>query len=161
MQESPSKTIDIMSDTDHAYEVGLTWKYGRVGQISSPDLKTTIEIATPPEFAGGVPGIWSPEHLFTASIVSCFMTTFLAIAENSKLEFESISVASTGYLGKVDGKFEMTRVVLRPDLVIVDESDTEKADRIMHKAEAACLISRSIKTEVALETKIRLATLNK
>lgn len=150
-----------MSEMEHAYEVGLTWKYGRVGQISSPDLKTNIEIATPPEFAGGIPGIWSPEHLFTASIVSCFMTTFVAIAENSKLEYESLSVKSVGYLGKEDGKFVMTRVVLRPELVITDQADIDKADRIMHKAEAACLISRSIKTEVALETIVRVATLHR
>lgn len=148
-----------MSDMEHAYEVGLKWKYGRVGQVDSPDLKTTIEIATPPEFAGGVPGIWSPEHLFTASIASCFMTTFVAIAENSKLEYDSLSVQSVGYLGKEDGKFVMTRVVLKPTLVIPNEADAEKADRIMHKAEAACLITRSVKTTVALETTIRIAKL--
>jgi peroxiredoxin-like protein len=150
-----------MSDMEHAYEVGLTWKYGRVGQIDSPDLKTSIEIATPPEFEGGVPGIWSPEHLFTASIVSCFMTTFMAIAENSKIAFDSLKVDAVGYLGKEDGKFIMTRVVLKPVLVIPNESDFEKADRILHKAEAACLITRSVKSEVSLETTIRVATLQR
>lgn len=148
-----------MSDMEHTYEVGLKWKYGRVGQVDSPDLKTTIEIATPPEFAGGVPGIWSPEHLFTASIASCFMTTFVAIAENSNLAYDSLSVQSVGYLGKEDGKLVMTRVVLKPTLVIPNEADAEKADRIMHKAEAACLISRSVKTKVSLETTVRIATL--
>jgi len=150
-----------MSDMEHAYEVGLTWKYGKVGQISSPDLKINIEIATPPEFAGGVPGIWSPEHLFTASIVSCFMTTFVAIAENSKLDFESLKVDAVGLLGKEDGKFVMTKVVLKPVLVIQNEADTEKADRILHKAESACLITRSVKSEVSLETTIRVATLQR
>ncbi len=150
-----------MSEMDHVYEVGLTWKYGKVGQIGSPDLKTTIEIATPPEFAGGVPGIWSPEHLFTASIVSCFMTTFVAIAENSKMEFESLKVDAVGYLGKEDGKFVMTRVVLKPVLVIQNEADIEKADRILYKAESACLITRSVKSEVSLQTTIRVATLQR
>lgn len=148
-----------MSDTEHAYEVGIKWKYGRVGQADSPDLKTSIEVATPPEFPGGVPGIWSPEHLFTASIASCFMTTFLAIAENSRLEYKSLNVKSTGYLGKEDGRFVMSRVVLKPTLLIANEEDAEKADRIMHKAEAACLITRSVKTEVTLETTVQIATL--
>ncbi len=150
-----------MSDLEHAYEVGLSWKYGRVGQISSPDLKTVIEIATPPEFDGGLPGIWSPEHLFTASIASCFMTTFVAISENSKLAYDSLKVDSIGYLGKEDGKFVMTKVVLKPTLVIQNESDAEKAERILHKAESACLITRSVKTDVSLETTIRVATLHK
>ena len=148
-----------MSEQEHSYEVELRWKYGRVGQIGSPELKTSIEIATPPEFDGGIPGIWSPEHLFTASIVSCFMTTFLAIAQNSMLKFESLRVTSVGYLGKEDGKYVMTRVHLKPELVVPQETDPEKADRILHKAEAACLITRSVKTRVTLETSVRLTTL--
>lgn len=63
-------------------------------------------------------GIWSPEHLFVAAIESCLMTTFLAVAENSKLEFVSFSSHATGKLDKVDGKFMMTEVLLRPTLVI-------------------------------------------
>jgi organic hydroperoxide reductase OsmC/OhrA len=52
--------------------------------MSSPELNNKIEVATPPQFPKGVQGIWSPEHLFTAPVNSCFMTTFLAIAENSR-----------------------------------------------------------------------------
>ena len=70
---------------EHFYQVDLKWKNGRVGEVSSPDLSTTIECATPPEFEGGVPNVWSPEHFYAAAINSCFMTTFLAIAEKSKL----------------------------------------------------------------------------
>jgi peroxiredoxin-like protein len=147
-----------MSDQDHLYEVDLHWKYGRVGQIGSPDLNAKIEIATPPEFDGGVPGIWSPEHLFVASIVSCFMTTFVAISQNSGLEYESLRVKSVGTLGKVDGKFMMTKVVLKPDLVILNEDLAEKAHRILEKAEAACLITRSVKSEVHLEAKVSVNT---
>ena len=67
-----------------------------------------IEVATPPEFEKGMPNIWSPEHLFTAAVSSCLMTTFLAISEYSKFEFISFKCASKGILDKVDGKFVMT-----------------------------------------------------
>ncbi len=53
--------------------------------FSSPVLNTKIEVATPPEFPKGIAGIWSPEHLLVAAVSSCLMTTFLAVAENSKL----------------------------------------------------------------------------
>lgn len=69
-----------MSDTGHTYEVNVKWKGGRLGLIDSPVLDETVEVATPPQFPGGVPGIWSPEHLFVAAVSSCFMTTFTAIA---------------------------------------------------------------------------------
>lgn len=55
----------------HSYKLSLNWKEGRKGIISSDILPTKIEVATPPEFDKGVPGIWSPEHLFTAAALSC------------------------------------------------------------------------------------------
>lgn len=60
------------------------------GIMSSPILPLKIEVATPPEFPKGMEGIWSPEHLLVAAVNSYLMTTFLAIAENSKLEFNYI-----------------------------------------------------------------------
>lgn len=137
--------------TPHTYNVGLTWKEGRKGLISSPELPISIEVATPPEFDKGIAGIWSPEHLFTASILSCFMTTFLAIADFSKLEFESFDCRALGVLDKVDGKMMMTEVILSPTLELQDENNRERANKILHKAEAACLISNSVKTMVRLE----------
>lgn len=138
----------------HTYNVDLTWVSQRKGEISSPELDQIIEVATPPEFPKGMPGIWSPEHLFTAAISSCFMTTFLAIAENSSLEFISLSCPAEGILDKKDGKFAMTEVLLKPVLTIPNEADREKAEKIMIKAERACLISNSITTEIHLETKV-------
>ncbi|HQA75225.1 OsmC family protein, partial [Flavobacterium sp.] len=86
----------------HTYTVNLIWENDRKGIMSSPELATKIEVATPPEFDKGMPNIWSPEHLFTASVVSCFMTTFLAIAEYSKLEYIKFSCNAEGVLEKID-----------------------------------------------------------
>lgn len=141
----------------HNYNVQLHWQEGRIGSLQSPELNDQITVATPPEFEGGVPGIWSPEHLFTASVLSCFMTTFLAIAGFSKLEFESFDCEATGVLSKVDGKFKMTEVELRPRLVLTDESKMERAQRILEKAEANCLITNSIQSKVTLLADVMLA----
>lgn len=138
----------------HSYHLNLSWQEGRVGQISSPELPEKITVATPPEFEKGVAGIWSPEHLFTASVQSCFMTTFLAVAEYSKLEFNEFSCRAEGVLEKVDGKYLMTEVILYPRLVIAAEDKKEKALRVLEKSEAACLISNSIKTKVSLKADV-------
>ena len=84
------------------------------------------------------------------------MTTFLAIAENSKLSFTSFHCTADGKLEKVDGKYLMTEVALKPILVIESESDREKAERILQKSETACLISNSIKSKVSLITDVRV-----
>jgi peroxiredoxin-like protein len=150
-----------MSDQEHLYEVDISWKQGRIGSMTSPKLNQEIEVATPPEFPGGVEGIWSPEHLFVSSVASCFMTTFLAIAEYSKLEFENLRINAIGKLGKAeDGKVMVTEIILKPDLAITDEKFTDKAKRIMQKADAACIISRSIKSKIILESKVSVGALN-
>lgn len=138
----------------HLYNVNVTWSNDRKGVMQSPELDTTIDVATPPQFNKGMPGIWSPEHLFTAAVSSCFMTTFLAIAENFKLEFESLDIASKGVLEQVDGKFLMTKVLLYPKLVIKDAKDKERAERVLHKSEAACLISNSVKATVEMTPEV-------
>lgn len=139
----------------HLYNVNLRWEKDRMGSVYSPELTDKIAVATPPEFPKGVAGIWSPEHFFTAAVNSCFMTTFLAIAENSKLEFHSFSCESKGKLEQVEGKFLMTEILLKPTLVIYKYEDLEKAERILQKAEKACLISNSIKSTVVLQTNIK------
>ncbi len=75
----PFKTHEnlIIMNNAHHYEVDLTWTNDRKGTISSPVLNSSIEVATPPEFPKGIPGIWSPEHLLVAAVNSCYMTTVL------------------------------------------------------------------------------------
>ncbi len=145
----------------HFYNVQIQWSNDRKGVMCSPELSNSsdqkngcIEVATPPEFPKGIPGIWSPEHLFTAAVSSCLMTTFLSIAENSKLEFTSFHCNSKGKLDQVDGKYLMTEVILEPTVTIPHEKDRERAERVMTKAEAACLISNSIKSKVTMLPKI-------
>lgn len=139
----------------HYYTVDLNWIADRKGIISSPELAQQLEVATPPQFAKGIEGIWSPEHLLTAAVNSCFMTTFLAIAENSKLQYKSFACRAKGKLAQIEGKFLMTEVLLEARLTVDEALDVEKAERILQKSEAACLISNSIKSKVTLQTDIK------
>lgn len=82
------------------------------------------------------------------------MTTFLAIAENSKLDFIGFSCKSKGILDKLDGKYAMTEVILEPTVTIKTEKDVERAQRVLQKSEAACLITNSIKSKVSMNPKI-------
>jgi peroxiredoxin-like protein len=145
----------------HEYQVDLTWLEDRKGEVSSPELTDTIETATPPDFPKGMPNIWSPEHFLVAAVESCLMTTFLAIAENSKLEFISFKSKAIGKLDKVEGKFQMTEIILKPVLEISDENNAERAKRIIEKSEKACLISNSIKSKIILDAEVVIASVEK
>ena len=141
----------------HHCEVDLVWTSDRKGTISSPVLNSSIEVATPPEFPNGIPGIWSPEHLLVAAVNSCYMTTFLAIAENFKLAFESLDCKAVGLLEQPEGKYLITTVLLKPVLVINDEHNAEKAMRVLEKTEKACLISNSIKANIKLDAVVKVS----
>jgi len=137
------------------YQVDLEWKESKIGEISSPVLDDTIKVATPPEFPGGIEGIWSPEHLFTAAVNSCFMTTFLAIAEKSRLSFKAFTCQAKGKLELVEKTFKMTEVNLYPVLTLENIEDQEKANKVLVKSENACLISNSIMSKVILNITIK------
>jgi len=101
-------------------------------------------------------GIWSPEHLFTAAVAGCLMTTFLSIAENSKLDFVSFECGAKGKLEQIEGKFLMSEVVLEPVVTIRDEKDRDRAMRVLQKSELNCLISNSVKSKVTMNATVTL-----
>lgn len=145
-------------DQRYFYSTEVEWTGERGGDLSAPVLPK-LHVDAPPEFKGH-DGAWTPEHLFVAAVNSCFMTTFLAIAENSRLEFVSFKAAAKGKLEKLEGQgFMMTEIVLHPRLTISNARDAERASRILEKAEKHCLISNSVKTAIRLEPEVNIIEL--
>jgi len=141
----------------HFYESRIEWTGEKTGHLSVPGLPA-LQVATPPEF-DGPEGFWSPEHFFVAAVNACVMTTFLAIAEASKLQFESYQAQASGKLEKPEGEgYRITEILIHPILVISRSRDLERASRILQKAEKHCLISNSIKASVHLEPQILVAS---
>ncbi len=140
----------------YLYETEVRWTGGKKGELKAPGLKN-LEVATPPEF-NGHEGVWSPEHYFVASVNACFMTTFLAIAEMSKLEFLEFSCKAQGKLDKVEGVgFQIMEILLQPKVVIRNSQDLQRAGRILEKAERNCLISNSVKTAIKMQPELAAA----
>lgn len=101
---------------------------------------------------------WTPEHLFVSAVNSCFMATFLAMAEMSELEFVSFGAEAVGRLEKPDGQGLMiSEIIIRPRLCVRRAQDADRAARILEKAEKNCLISNSVRSVVRLETTITVA----
>jgi organic hydroperoxide reductase OsmC/OhrA len=140
----------------HDYPVRVSWMGEKRGVLESEDRLPPLPVVTPPEF-GGHQGEWSPEHLFVASVASCLMTTFLAVAEISRLEIHGFEAAAVGTLERGDDRrYRFTRVVLRPRVAVAREQDRERAVRLLEKSEQACLITRSITCEVELEPTVEI-----
>ncbi|MGH9492478.1 MAG: OsmC family protein [Terriglobales bacterium] len=136
-----------MADT-YEYEVIGRWSGSRGGTLESHTLSHVLEFSAPPEFQGRV-GFWTPEHFLVGAVASCFISTFAAVAEMSKLEVVSLRVGGKGVLEKVEGGgYRFTEVVLYLELAIARSEDRERAQRLIEKAERGCLIARSLSSKV-------------
>jgi organic hydroperoxide reductase OsmC/OhrA len=138
----------MINKTDkHQYyfEVQLNWQEGRKGILTANDVKDTIKVATPPEFTGGVPDMWSPEHLFLSSLSSCFMTTYLAIAEKRKLVLSHFECSAIGQIELVEGHLEFTTVNLYPKIFVAKQEEVTIANEVLVKAYKHCIVANSIK----------------
>lgn len=138
----------ILKTEKHRYyfEVQLNHKEGRTGILSAKDVHDSIEVATPPEFAGGVPGKWSPEHLFLSSLSGCLMTTFLAIAEKKRLLVCDFTCSSIGQVRLYEGHLEFTTIDLYPKVHVYAETDRELANEVLLKTYKHCIIANSIRS---------------
>jgi peroxiredoxin-like protein len=135
------------------YETQVEWKKEKEGQIGGPSLPA-VPVGVPPEFKGRE-GVWSPEHLFVASLNTCYMLTFLAIAENSKVPLVSFSSTAKGKLEKVAASnYQITEILVKPRVVIASANDLARMPRILEKAKENCFVSNSIKSAIKLEPEI-------
>lgn len=147
-----------MSEIHSTYPVAVRWKGDSRGVASSTDGLPEIAVASPPAFDGPA-GVWSPEHLFVLAAASCWMTTFLVLARLSKLPVRAVTAEAEGSVERrEDRRFHIPRIVLRPRVTIEGEADQERALKLIEKAEAACLIRNSVRTEITLEPAVVVAT---
>lgn len=140
----------------HRYQVRAKCTRLRSGVVASDAVPRPICFSAPPEFLGE-PGVWTPEHFFVASVVTCYVSTFSGMSEASKFGFVSLEVDAEGVLEKTAEGLRFTEVKLRPALKIAREEDRERGNRLLEKAERSCLIARSISSRVTLEPAIEVA----
>ena len=142
-----------MSDESHTYEVRVDWDHDRIGALII-EGKPTIQIATPPEFEGGVPGIVSPEDLFVAAAATCMMTTFVTFSKKMRFDFKGFTCKGVGTLERVEKGFQFTRLLLETTVVVESEDLVHKAERALELSGKYCLVTNSMKCEVEHRNKV-------
>ncbi len=115
---------------------------------------SNVAASSAPEFLGKAELV-NPEELFTASLASCFMLTFLYIAAMSNISIDRYEAEAIGTLAKnEEGKMAMTEVTIKPTITYTDGA-TPSADTLatlFKKAHDSCFISCSVKTKVTITT---------
>lgn len=146
------------------YTSKISWKHQTATPFNAKSYDRTHDIqfgggssisaSSAPEFLGKA-NLPNPEELFTASISSCFMLTFLYWAAMKGLVIDDYSAEAVGTLAKnAEGKMAMTEVVIKPVITFQDNKQPEAAvlEELFKKAHDNCFISSSVKTKVTVQS---------
>ncbi len=108
-----------------------------------------IQASAAPKFFGD-PSLVDPEEAFVASISSCHMLTFLAVASKAGFVLDRYDDAAVGVLERnEDRKLAITRVILRPRLGWNGKSPTaEELDQLHRQAHEHCFIANSVRSRI-------------
>lgn len=130
---------------DNQYSRGHTWTFDGgavVAASAAPDV-----VPLPYSVAANV----DPEEAFIASLASCHMLFFLAIAAKQKWVVDTYCDNAAGVLAKnAEGKMAMTLITLKPKVTFGGDHQptVEQIQKIHHQAHERCFIANSVKTEV-------------
>nr|WP_289073230.1 OsmC family protein [uncultured Halomonas sp.] len=132
---------------DQRYSRGHEWVFD--GGVRVPASSSPHVVPLPYSVEANV----DPEEAFVASLSSCHMLFFLAIAGQQGFVVESYVDNAVGVMEKrSDVKIAMTQVTLRPKAVFAGEPPSiEALEQIHHAAHEKCFIANSVKTDVVTE----------
>jgi len=106
-----------------------------------------------PEYRGDPKGV-DPEEAFVASLSSCHMLTFLAVAARKGFVVDTYQDNATGMLAKnPQGRLAITEVVLRPAVRFggSDQPDPTALESLHQSAHRACFIANSVTFPITCE----------
>ena len=116
------------------------------------DGGVTVPGSANPAYLGS-PGAVDPEEAFVASLSSCHMLTFLAIAARKRLVVDAYDDHAVGVMTKNErGKLFVSHVTLNPKITFAGpEPDRAVLERMHHLAHEECFIANSVLTEITVE----------
>ncbi len=134
--------------TDNRYSRAHRWRFD--GGADVPASSSPWVVPVPMSDPAGV----DPEEALVASLSSCHMLWFLALAARKGLVVDEYEDAASGVLGRdASGKQAMTSVTLRPRTRFSGENRPTPADiaSLHHAAHEECFIARSVRCDVRCE----------
>jgi organic hydroperoxide reductase OsmC/OhrA len=140
---------------EHRFAVRVGWEGDRL-TTAYVEGKHPLSIATPPEFRGTNPDVWSPEDAFVAAAASCLAVTIDALAEGEQLSIENLDVRAEGVVGRrPDGRYGFVRIEQVVDVEVPDGAE-DAVRALVARAEDTCLVSVSLDLPVETSVEVRV-----
>jgi len=144
------------------HKVNLTWKRGDApfeyqkyprNHTWKFDGGHEMTASAAPAYLGD-PKQVDPEEAFVASLSSCHMLTFLAIACKKKFVLDEYVDEAVGVMEKnAEGRLAITHVTLKQRLKFSGDKQpsASEIEEMNHAAHDQCFIANSVKTEIKVE----------
>lgn len=154
---------------DHTYSTTLTWDgsdgstgggytaYTRDHEGTPSAGANPVAMSADPHFRGSADRA-NPEELLVLAASSCQMLSFLHVAASAGLDVLRCTDAAEGIMPAREKPMRITRITLRPSVVVAQGSDVSAFEDFMHKAHEGCFIANSLTSEIVLEPSVEFAT---
>lgn len=149
---------------EHHYTVTCRWNgstglgyeaYGRAHDIAAPPAKAALKLTADPAFHGD-PALLNPEQLLVMAASSCQLLSFLAVAARKRIDVVEYEDRAEGFMPEDDKPVRITRVVLRPRIVVKGPAGREAVLKAVDTGHEHCFIANSLKTDVKIEAEIEI-----
>ena len=116
---------------------------------STAGARPALTVGPPPEF-GGDGAWWSPEHLLLASLNTCLMATFGAMARAQGLHVDHYRSKARAVLSKSASGLAFTELVLEVQVAAAGD-DVLRVAQTLRKAKERCIVAGALLVPVQLE----------
>ena len=144
----------------HRYEARTRWtgstavgweEYDRAHTAQAPPAEPELTLTTGQ--SKGDPRQLNPEQLVVTAASSCQLLWFLHLAAKARIDV-------TEYEDRAEAEMpedRLTRIVLRPRIVVAPGPSEERVRRLCELAHDECYIAKSLRTEVVLVPEVVFA----
>lgn len=146
----------------HSYQSRLRWEgstgvgyeaYERTHRVVVPPADGELVLSSDPAFHGKAE-LPNPEQLLLAAASSCQLLSFLAMAASSRIDVLAYQDDAEAVMPEDQKPMRITRVTLRPRIVVAAGTDLDRVGRLVARAHDACFIANSLSAEVVVEPTI-------
>jgi|GEM_PF-463328 len=162
--DAPTRGMPAEHPGEHAYRVRCTWQgstgvgyrdYQREHLVSAPPAQDTLTLSADPAFLGS-PDRLNPEQLLVMAAASCQLLSFLAVAARARVDVLGYSDDAVGVMPASDHPMRITRIGLRPRIVVAAGPTAEQVGHLVDVAHRECYIANSLSADVTVVPQVEV-----
>lgn len=153
-----------MEAVAHTFQTDLRWRgatgqghaaYSRTHTLAIPPAKAELLLSADPAFQGSSE-LMNPEQLLLAAVSSCQLLTFLAMAARARIDVTDYHDEAEALMPADQTPVRITRILLRPRVVVAPGSDVERVRKLVFRANDHCFIANRVSADITIEPRIEI-----